>query len=294
MKLRHAAFKLAHGEPADEPAGTGILHGHARLRKFARLDRVPVAGVESLQHLRVAYGNRSLAYEPLHFFGEIEQGDRIRNGGTAFLADTLGDFLVGKLELVLQRAESNRLVDGIQIVALEILSDGHHGGGRVVNVLHHHRNKFQPGLVRGALAPLAADKLQFSVLAPTAGERLDDAVLANGLHQVFQSLAAELRARLPWRTLYLPRRNLQHGLARRSRRRRRDKRHDRRRRSGRRRGRRGYQRVKPPAHPSEAAVLLLRLHCRSRGRLCAGRLFQERVGGFLHSHGFSSQSFSRA
>ena len=287
MQLRDAPLKLAHGESAHELSGSRVEHGHAGLGELARLHHVPVARMEPLQHLRVAHGDRALADKPLDLFGQVEQAHRVRDRRTPLLAHALGHLLVREVEVFLERAVADGLVDRVQVVALQVLGDRHHGGRRVVHVPHHHGHELQAGLGGRALAALAADELQLAVLPPTARQRLDDAVLANGLDKVLQRLAAELRARLPRRSFDLPRRNLQHALA--------DRRgsggwyerHDGRRRGHRRRRARTNQRIEAAADAAEAAVLLLRLDRGARGRLGTGRLLEKGIGRLLVFHGFA-------
>ena len=97
----------------------------------------------------------------------------------------------------------SRLVDRVQILALQVL-DERHGERRLIRELaHHHGHGGEPGEPRGAPAAFAGDDLV--ALRVRAGlrrrhdsddQRLQHALLANGLRELGETFFAQLQPRL--------------------------------------------------------------------------------------------------
>ena len=163
--------------------------------------------------------------------------------------------------------------------------------------MEHDGDQLQSRLDRGALTAFAADELELSIRTTTAGQRLDDAILTNGLDKVVQLLATELRTRLERTALDVLRRNLKDLLCFRNhlgdrlghnRRHRGSSLHHRRNRH--RRNRRRDEGIKTSAKATadmtKTTMLLLALHRRASQRLGSGGLFEKRIRrlvGFLGS-----------
>ena len=175
-----------------------------------------------------------------------------------------------------ERAVAFGLFYGVQVVALGVLGDGHRGGRGVVHVLQRDGDELDAGEEGGAQAAFAADELQLAVVAAAAGERLYDAVRAQGVGQFLQRLGREFRTRLVRAALDVHGGNLEDALR---------LGHSRCGRGGRGLRRRGErvahavrlgwglgrhdQGVEAAAHAAEAAGLVLRLQRGARRRLGA-------------------------
>ena len=116
----------------------------------------------------------------------------------AALAHPLGHLLLGQPELVHQLLEGRRLLQGVEVGALDVLHQGQlqHLLGR--GLLDHGRHRRQPGQARRLPAPLAGDELV--ALRPLLGDdqRLDQAMLADRGGQLGQGLGVEGGAGLHW------------------------------------------------------------------------------------------------
>ena len=103
--------------------------------------------------------------------GSSEQPQAVGHG-RAVLADRLRDFLLREVELVHQAAVGGGLLDGVQVLALDVLDERHLeqapfvGGGHIAD---DDRDAAQAGQLGGAPAPLARDDLVGSY--PTCGRR---------------------------------------------------------------------------------------------------------------------------
>ena len=150
--------------------------------------------------------------ERLHLGIEIEKADRIRDRGTVF-ADALGDFLLLQTKFLGQSRISLGLFERIEILALEVLDQGHLEHVAVRGIAHDHRHLRQLQLGRGPPAALAGDELVFAV-DETHDERLDHPVFADRIDQFGEILLVES---LPWlqgRGHHLVERDAEDALAR--------------------------------------------------------------------------------
>ena len=113
----------------------------------------------------------------------------------AALADFLRDILLPQAEFLGQPREGQRFFDRVQVLALQVLDERELQHLLVGRRADNGRRLQQADLARRAPAALPGDELILAIPLPH-DERLDDAVLADGIDQLLQLLAAELRARL--------------------------------------------------------------------------------------------------
>ncbi len=113
----------------------------------------------------------------------------------AILAGALGDFLLREVKFVGEALERARLLDRVEVFALEIFDQRHLERHLVADVANNRGNAAESGALRGAPAAFAGDQLK--ALPDAANhERLNDAAHANRSRQFFERLFAESRARL--------------------------------------------------------------------------------------------------
>src|SRR5438105_6199587 len=90
-----------------------------------------------------------------------------------------------------------RLLDRVQILALDILDQGQLGGGRLVDLADDRRDRVQPGALRRAPAALAGDDLiALAVAVRPQQDRLEHAALGNRIGEFVDRILAELDSRL--------------------------------------------------------------------------------------------------
>ena len=104
---------------------------------------------------------------------------------TATLADDLGQRLLGMAEVIHQPPEAFRLLQGGQVLPLQILDERHLQRLAVGEIADEHRHFVQPRPLRRPPAPLAGDNLERRrvVHAPPHQERLQDAFGGDRLGQ---------------------------------------------------------------------------------------------------------------
>ena len=129
--------------------------------------------------------------------GQLEQplevGDR-----RAILADRGRNPFLGQVELVGETPVGKRLLNRVQILALDVFDQRHFEQrllGAWRDVAHHHRHAQQPGDFRGAPAAFAGDDLE-SIADLAHHDRLDDAVGADRLRELLQPRIVDIAARL--------------------------------------------------------------------------------------------------
>ena len=149
----------------------------------------------------------------LHFGVEIEQTHGVGHRGAA-LADFARDVFLLEFEFVGQPRVGLSFFDRIQIGALQVFHQRKLKHFEVGRLTDDDGNFFQSGLTRGAPATFARDELEETAnLADN--ERLDDAVLADGIDQLGEQFGSEIGTRLQ-RAGHDPReRDALHAIARR-------------------------------------------------------------------------------
>jgi hypothetical protein len=110
--------------------------------------------------------------------------------------DGLRRLLVRELELVDQALDALRLLERIEVLALDVLDQRHRRGGLVGHVLHEHRHFVEAGNACGTHAALAGDDLE--ALGPDRSHehRLHHALRLDALGQLVERAFVHARARL--------------------------------------------------------------------------------------------------
>ena len=126
--------------------------------------------------------------------GKLEKPQAVRDRASV-LADHLGDIVDREPELVLERLIAARLLDRVQILALEILHERVPERLGVVHLADDRRDRRPSRELRRAEPPLAEDELVAVSRAPD-DDRLQDAVQPDRLGELPQVLVVEMRARL--------------------------------------------------------------------------------------------------
>jgi hypothetical protein len=142
----------------------------------------------------MAHGKAMLGEEHLNITGEPEQPEHIGDCGPVF-ARALCNLLVAELVFPCQAVEGLGDLNGIQILALDVLNEGDFHEPVVGIVLNDDRNLGKAGKFGGAPAALSGDEL----VAGTGGaddQRLDNAVFADGLGEFLEAVGLEDGARL--------------------------------------------------------------------------------------------------
>jgi hypothetical protein len=123
------AFGFAHTELA-----AAISCAHDLLRRRPACEQGT-----GMAHVEVA-GHQHL----LHRLGQLQQAQQVA-GRAARSADRLRGLFVGQPELVDQPLQALRFFQRVEVLALDVLDQRHHGGGFVGHMAHQHRNLVQPG-----------------------------------------------------------------------------------------------------------------------------------------------------
>jgi len=125
---------------------------------------------------------------------QFQQPQRIGDHGAAF-ADLAGNLLLGELELFGELRVAVRLLNGIEVFALQIFDEGQFEHGAVIGLADNDGRLGQLQQLRGAPAAFAGDQFKITI-ALAHDERLDDALFADGIGQFAQRLGGEILARL--------------------------------------------------------------------------------------------------
>ena len=158
----------------------------------------------------MANGEAALGDEQLHIAVEIEQAHGIGDAG-AGLADTAGDLVLFEGEFLGKAHVAFGFFHGIEVLALEVLDEGHLEhiavGGLTLDDGHGGESEF----AGSTPAAFAGDELELAIHG-AHDERLDDAVLADGLDEVVQRGFAELEAWLQGTGHHHVERDIAHAL----------------------------------------------------------------------------------
>ena len=116
----------------------------------------------------------------------------------AALAQSLGEALLGVAEAVDQLSVARRLLDRVEVGALDVLDDGDLQDLAVVEISYDYGYFFETGLLGRAPAPLAGDDLVHLRVARRDAhhQRLDDPLLADRARQLGECRLVEAAARL--------------------------------------------------------------------------------------------------
>ena len=138
----------------------------------------------------------------LDLFGEFQEAQGIGDVRAA-AADLLGEHLLRELEGV-----RLCLFDDVEVLALDVLDQGNLADLCVVIFSHKCRYFFKPRFAGSPQAALTGDELVALPRQAPDDQRLQDAVLANGLAEILERLFIEALARLIAVGLDLAGRNL--------------------------------------------------------------------------------------
>ena len=117
---------------------------------------------------------------------EVEQPQGVRDRG-AGLADTVADLLLRQAELVDELAVGERLLDRVEVGALDVLDERHLELIAVRELPDERRDPLEPGEARCAHAALAGDQL-VAVKRLRHEDRLQHAVLADAGRELLRAL----------------------------------------------------------------------------------------------------------
>jgi hypothetical protein len=175
-QLLHPVLHLAH-----RPA---FLRGLARQRDRHRRG-------QRQQRARVAHLQRPGLHQRADLGRQLQQAQQVAHR-RARAAHRLGGGGVGEVELVDQPLQRLRLLQRVEVLALDVLDQRHRHHGAVVDHPHHHRHLGQARALAGAPAALAGDDLVGApALAVRAAllahhDRLDHALRADRGGQLLQ------------------------------------------------------------------------------------------------------------
>ena len=126
-------------------------------------------------------------HQPLHRRRQVQEAQGVghRRAGAAH---RIRHFLVGESELLQQTLEPHGLLNGVEILALDVLDQGHRHGGLVTDLPHHCGDGGKAGPLGTAPAALAGDDLVAVDPEPPHQQRLDDALGADRVRQFLQRL----------------------------------------------------------------------------------------------------------
>jgi hypothetical protein len=125
---------------------------------------------------------------------KFQQSDGVSDRGSVF-AGALGYLLLGEDEFVHQALKGAGLFDGIQILALEILDQGHLERHLVAHVANDSRNARNRSALGSAPAALARNQLEASTRTAD-NDGLNDTSSPNRASEFVERLLAEAGPRL--------------------------------------------------------------------------------------------------
>jgi hypothetical protein len=134
-------------------------------------------------------------HQILHVLWQRQESQRVGNR-RAILADALGDALVRVLQVLDQRLIAERFIDGIEILALQVLDQCGFEHLLVGQIAHHDGNMREAGALRSEEPTLAGD--QFVMIANLPHQKgLQDALRADGSLELGQGALVDVVPRLP-------------------------------------------------------------------------------------------------
>ena len=154
----------------------------------------------------------------LDLVGELDQSQQIADGG-ARAPDGIRNRLMRMPEFLHQAGERARLLERIEILALDVFDQRHRYGGFVGNIAHDRRYFGEAGHLRGAPAALAGDDfIALRVAGVGARQRTHEYRLNqtggfNRVRQFTQGLGAHIDPRLEFASLQQIDRQAGHAVA---------------------------------------------------------------------------------
>lgn len=186
--------------------GRGPWFGAASGEAFHLADAHPAAGNapgefdpflgvgDGKKRATVTCGQPAFLDQVLNHRLELQEAKRIRDRCPIF-SRTFGHVFLRETKLVGEALKSPRLFHGVEILALEILDEGHLKREFLGYLANDNGHTRQRGPLGGAPASLAGDQLVAKADSPH-DERLDDTACADRTGQLLESLFAKARARL--------------------------------------------------------------------------------------------------
>ena len=116
--------------------------------------------------------------EILDWLFELEQADSIGDCRAIFAA-ALGDLLLREVKFVNEALKGVRLLDGVEVLTLEVFDQRHLQSHFLRDVAHDDGNAKQSGALRGAPAAFAGNQLEAAGNSAD-DERLNDAAGMDG------------------------------------------------------------------------------------------------------------------
>ena len=147
------------------------------------------------ERARLSHGEDTVRDKCLYLLGEPQEADAVRNRRAA-ACHAACQFLLREAELRQQLFIGTRLLDGVQVLALDVLNESHLRHLCIRCRTHDHGNGRAPRKTRRTEATLTRNELILSVADSAHGERLEDAVARDGLAQLLQCCLIKLAARL--------------------------------------------------------------------------------------------------
>ena len=143
----------------------------------------------------MAHADFGVAQANLHVGGQLEQAQVVGHGRAVF-AHPVAQLFLAQVALAQQALVAEGDFDGIQVLSLNVLNQGHFQHLLVVGLADVGRNGFQTRQPGGLQAPLPADELVGVGAELAQGHGLDDALNLNALGQFVQGLLVEMGAGL--------------------------------------------------------------------------------------------------
>ena len=166
-----------------------LANGHTPASDSARQREARLGIRNGEKGAGMAGGEAALFEQFLDWLFQLQQADGVGDGGAVF-SSALGDLFLGEVEFVNQPLEGMRLLDGVQIFALEVFDERHLQRHFFGNVADYHRHAAEVGSLGGTPAAFSGDQLK-AAGNPADDERLDDSTGANRAGQLFQGFLAE-------------------------------------------------------------------------------------------------------
>ena len=133
--------------------------------------------------------------QPCHRFGQGQQTQRIRHGGTRD-AHPLGGLLLGQTQLLGQTAVAFGLFHWVQVLSLQVFNERQRVGGLLVHVQHDGRDLVEACQTAGTPAAFTGDNL-ISIPCFPQGNGGNNAVFPDALGQILQRRRVKILSGLP-------------------------------------------------------------------------------------------------
>ena len=184
MRLR----STARGEAFD------LANRHAAARDPASECEASLRIVDGQECAGMAGCDAAFLEQILDWLLELQQANGVGNRGAVF-AGALGDLLLRQVKFISQALEGVRLLDRVEIFALEVFDQRHLQRHLLRDIADDDRNAEQAGALRRSPAAFAGDQLE-APGDPADHQRLHDAAGMNRARKLVESFFAEARARL--------------------------------------------------------------------------------------------------